>query len=248
MDEAEKRFYRAQHIINDKNVFWNIEFFLNRFQVTQTARLCRVTVDKDPPSHHNVIRQEKLSIQASGSNFEIILRDLQFKTVAEGDFWVGDLDFTHDGLTVLKAIVLKSRENLTARYVPPYRLRHDINKLDAYDWIDRFDDLVRKMLLLEKDKEAFRNLSAIKAQAQNIDVSKYPIETDFAPVEVPVEVPVVVAEEEAAEPPSDMAADDMPAAETSESGTDSAADEGGAGTVIASGQAVDMSQSVENPV
>ena len=74
MDEAEKRFYRAQHIINDKNVFWNIEFFLNRFQVTQTARLCRVTVDKDQPNHHNVIRQEKLSIQASGSNFEIILR------------------------------------------------------------------------------------------------------------------------------------------------------------------------------
>ena len=186
MDEAEKRFYRAQHIINDKNVFWNIEFFLNRFQVTQTARLCRVTVDKDLPNHLNVIRQEKLSIQASGSNFEIILRDLQFKTVAEGDYWVGELDFTHDGLTVLKAIVLKSRENLTARYVPPYRLRNDINKLDAYDWIDRFDDLVRKMLLLEKDKEAFRTLSSIKAQAQNIDVSKYPIETDFAPVEEPV--------------------------------------------------------------
>ena len=186
MDEAEKRFYRAQHIINDKNVFWNIEFFLNRFQVTQTARLCRVTVDKDLPNHLNVIRQEKLSIQASGSNFEIILRDLQFKTVAEGDYWVGELDFTHDGLTVLKAIVLKSRDNLTARYVPPYRLRNDINKLDAYDWIDRFDDLVRKMLLLEKDKEAFRTLSSIKAQAQNIDVSKYPIETDFAPVEEPV--------------------------------------------------------------
>ena len=239
MDEAEKRFYRAQHIINDKNVFWNIEFFLNRFQVTQTARLCRVTVDKDPPSHHNVIRQEKLSIQASGSNFEIILRDLQFKTVAEGDYWIGDLDFTHDGLTVLKAIVLKSRENLTARYVPPYRLRHDINKLDAYDWIDRFDDLVRKMLLLEKDKEAFRSLSAIKAQAQNIDVSKYPIETDFAPVEPPI----VVAEEGAAGVPSDM-----PAAETSESGSDSAADEERAEAVIASGPAVDMSQSVENPV
>ena len=238
MDEAEKRFYRAQHIINDKNVFWNIEFFLNRFQVTQTARLCRVTVDKDPPSHHNVIRQEKLSIQASGSNFEIILRDLQFKTVAEGDYWIGDLDFTHDGLTVLKAIVLKSRENLTARYVPPYRLRHDINKLDAYDWIDRFDDLVRKMLLLEKDKEAFRSLSAIKAQAQNIDVSKYPIETDFAPVEAPI----VVAEEGAAGVPSDM-----PAAETSESGSDSAADQEGAEAVIASGPAVDMSQSVENP-
>jgi hypothetical protein len=186
MDEAEKRFYRAQHIINDKNVFWNIEFFLNRFQVTQTARLCRVTVDKDQPNHHNVIRQEKLSIQASGSNFEIILRDLQFKTVAEGDYWVGELDFTHDGLTVLKAIVLKSRENLTARYVPPYRLRNDINKLDAYDWIDRFDDLVKKMLLLEKDKDAFRSLSSIKAQAQNIDVSKYPVETEFVPVEEPV--------------------------------------------------------------
>jgi len=188
MDEAEKRFYRAQQIINDKNVFWNIEFFLNRFQVTQTARLCRVTVDKDQPNHLNVIRHEKLSIQASGSNFEIILRDLTFKTVAEGDYWIGDLDFTHDGLTVLKAIVLKSRENLTARYVPPYRLRSDINKLDAYDWIDRFDDLVRKMLLLEKDKEAFRSLSAIKSQAQNIDVSKYPIDTDFAPVEDPTAV------------------------------------------------------------
>ncbi len=183
MDEAEKRFFRARHIINDKNVFRNIEFFLNRFEVTQTARLCRVTVDKDVPNHQNVIRQEKLSIQASGSNFEIILRDLQFKIVAEGDYWVGEMDFTHDGLTVLKGIVLKSRDNLTARYIPPYRLRPDINKLDAYDWIDRFDDLVRKMLLLERDKDAFRSLSAIKAQAQNIDISKYPIEADFAPVE-----------------------------------------------------------------
>ncbi len=247
MDEAEKRFYRAQHIINDKNVFWNIEFFLNRFQVTQTARLCRVTVDKDQPNHHNVIRQEKLSIQASGSNFEIILRDLQFKTVAEGDYWVGELDFTHDGLTVLKAIVLKSRENLTARYVPPYRLRNDINKLDAYDWIDRFDDLVKKMLLLEKDKEAFRSLSNIKAQAQNIDVSKYPVETEFVPVEeTAVPVADAVSGGEASEAVNAVTADEA-VAEVAPNDAAAASEEVAAEAAIAPEQAIDMAGAVQNP-
>lgn len=210
MDEAEKRYYTARQIITDKNLFRNIEFFLNRFQVSQTARLCRITVDKDLPNQQGVIRQEKLSIQASGSNFEIILRDLVFKVVSEGDYWVGDMDFTHDGLTVLKGVVLKERENLTPRYVPPYRLRSDINKLDAYDWIDRFDELVKRMLLLERDKENFRTQSAIKAQAQAIDLSKYPLEADFAPVETAQEEEVVV--DDAASGHPETAADPVPEA------------------------------------
>ena len=102
------------------------------------------------------------------------------------------------------------RENLTARYVPPYRLRNDINKLDAYDWIDRFDDLVKKMLLLEKDKDAFRSLSSIKAQAQNIDVSKYPVETEF----VPVEEPVVRAQGQEEDDASDAEAGEVVISET----------------------------------
>lgn len=182
MDEAEKRFYAAHHIINDKNIFRNIEFFLNRFAVSQMAHLCRVTVDKDLPDGHGVIRQEKLSIQSPGSTFEIILRGLQFKMVAGGDCWVGELDLTFDGSTVLKGTILKERDNLTARYVPPYRLRSDIHKFDAYDWIDRLDELVKRMQLLERDRDHFRSLSSIKTQAENIDLSKYPLEAIFIPV------------------------------------------------------------------
>ena len=193
MDEAEQRYYAAQHIISQKNLFWNIEFFLNRFGVSQTARLCRVTVDKDVPDARGIIRQEKISIQSPGHNFEIILRNLTFRLVAEGDYWVGELDLTHDGLTVFRGCVLKERENLTARYVPPYRLRSDILKLDAYDWIDWFDELVKRMMLLERDKDNVRTLMAIKSQAEAIDLSKYPLDTAFTPV---VDVPE--AEEEPA--------------------------------------------------